>query len=42
MPAALDDLQALIIGINAYSGGIPPLRSAVNDARAIADRKSVV
>ncbi|MEM6501753.1 MAG: caspase family protein [Cyanobacteria bacterium P01_C01_bin.89] len=36
MPAALDDLQALIIGINAYSGGIPPLRSAVNDAREIA------
>ncbi|MEM9770822.1 MAG: caspase family protein, partial [Cyanobacteria bacterium P01_D01_bin.73] len=36
MSAALDDLQALIIGINAYSGGIPPLRSAVNDAQAIA------
>ena len=28
---------ALVIGINAYSGGVTPLRSAVTDARAIAD-----
>ena len=37
MAAAPANLQALIIGINAYSNGIPPLKSAVNDARAIAN-----
>src|SRR6266542_5499134 len=27
---------AIVIGINAYAGGIPPLRSAANDARRLA------
>ncbi len=30
--------QALVVGIDAYGGGIPPLGSAVRDAQAIADR----
>lgn len=30
------DGHALVIGVDAYSGGIPPLQSAINDASAIA------
>ena len=30
--------RALVIGINAYGGGIPPLASAVRDAEAVAQQ----
>ena len=29
--------HAVVIGINGYGNGIPPLRTAVNDARRIAE-----
>lgn len=32
-----DKSWAIVVGINEYSGGIPPLSNAVNDASAIAD-----
>src|SRR5690349_16337333 len=28
---------AVVVGIDAYTGGIPPLRNAARDARAVAD-----